>query len=119
MNKGFSSPTFSDPVFDDPLCSTNPLGEYVYTYYDILVPDKHDGVVNIHSVLWTKGDGLTSSNNQLFDDIAYDGGYNHFELRNYARAYNLPSNENGEGFSKGDKNPAMEFAKNWAGGLFD
>ena len=45
------------------------------------------------------------------------GGYNHFELRNYARAYDLPDNGTQKGFKKGEPNPSMLFVRNWIDGL--
>jgi hypothetical protein len=96
----------------DEYCSQYPGGEYREETFSVKVPDKHDGVVNIHSALWSKNDAFTDDNNRLFDDVPADGGYNHFELRNYARHYTLK--ENGAVvFSKGSKNPSMEEAENW------
>lgn len=89
-------------------CSTNPNGEFAYRPKEIQIADKNDGVVNIHSVLWSKGDALISDHNQYFDDVSVDGGYNHFELRNHKRAYALPGY-----FNKGDKNPSMEKVEFW------
>lgn len=76
-------------------------------------PEKHDGVVNISSALWSKGDPFSGDHNEYFSDIPHDGGYNHFELRNYARAYTLPDKNGQKGFKKGDKNPSMEFVEDW------
>jgi len=110
---------FNEQVFDPVACSSNPYGEYVTKTYSIKYPEKHDGVVNVSSALWTKGDAFRSTHNQLFDDVPHDGGYNHFELRNYARAYDLPDNGSQKGFNKGDKNPSMQYAENWVAGLPD
>tara|TARA_R110002124_G_scaffold252177_1_gene417417 strand:- start:1186 stop:1371 length:186 start_codon:yes stop_codon:yes gene_type:complete len=41
------------------------------------------------------------------------GGYNHFELRNYRRAYTLPSSNGNPGFSAGSVNPAMLEVETW------
>lgn len=82
------------------------------------IADKHDGVVNIHSVLWSKGDALTSDHNEYFSDIPHDGGYNHFELRNLERAYDLDAKGDNLGFSKGDLNPVMEDVRTWLELLF-
>ncbi|MBO6523689.1 MAG: hypothetical protein JJ971_07695 [Balneolaceae bacterium] len=71
-------------------------------------PEKHDGVVNISSVLWSMGDAFIGDHNQYFSDVPADGGYNHFELRNHKRAYTLPGQ-----FAKGDLNPSMEEVANW------
>lgn len=97
----------------DFLCSENPNGEYIISEVSISLPDKHDGVVNIQSVLWSEGDALSDDFNEYFSDIPHDGGYNHFELRNHKRVYDLPSNGAQPGFAKGDPNPSVEFAANW------
>lgn len=84
--------------------------DYQTVYNDVLVADKNDGVVNIHSALWTRGDGFISDHNRYFDDIGVngDGGYNHYELRYHKRQYTLPGV-----FEKGNLNPTMEYAENW------
>ena len=71
------------------------------------------GVVNIHSVLWDKNHNFNDDYNQYNSDIPHDGGYNHFELRNLERAYDLKDNGSDKGFSKGDLNPAMGRVKIW------
>jgi|GEM_PF-1120725 pimeloyl-ACP methyl ester carboxylesterase len=96
-----------DGLIDVP-CSTNPGGEYHYRTETVQIADKNDGVVNIHSVLWSKGDSFNGDHNQYFDDVPADGGYNHFELRNHKRAYTLPGQ-----FAKGDLNPSMEEVSKW------
>lgn len=96
-----------DELIDEP-CSTNPGGEYHYRTETVQIADKNDGVVNIHSVLWSKGDSFIGDHNQYFDDVPADGGYNHFELRNHKRAYTLPGQ-----FAKGDLNPSMEEVSKW------
>ena len=71
--------------------------------------DKSDGVVNIHCVLWSAEDGFDNDpNNSYFSDLGDEGGYNHFELRNYERLYTLPGV-----FNKGDRNPPMEELQKW------
>jgi hypothetical protein len=109
---------FNEQVFDSFDCSLDPSGEYITKEYTVKYPEKHDGVVNISSALWSKGDGFIDTNNRLFGDIPHDGGYNHFELRNYARAYDLPDNGGQRGFKKGDPTPSMEYARNWIYELF-
>ena len=94
-------------------CSTDQNGEYVYRPKEIQIPDKNDGGVNINSVLWSKGDAFGDRNNIFMSDIPADGGYNHFEIRNYKRAYSLPSSNGNPGFSEGDVNPAMLRVENW------
>ena len=65
--------------------------------------DKSDGVVNIHSALWSADDGFDDLNNEYFDDLGDDGGYNHFELRNYERGYDLKRSNGSYVFRKGDR----------------
>ncbi|MBO6523686.1 MAG: hypothetical protein JJ971_07680 [Balneolaceae bacterium] len=104
---------FNEQIFDSIDCSLDPFGEYITRTYTIKYPEKHDGVVNISSALWSKGDPFSGDHNEYFSDIPHDGGYNHFELRNYARAYTLPDKNGQKGFKKGDKNPSMEFVEDW------
>ena len=81
------------------------------------------GVVNIHSVLWSKGDAFENDHNRYFSDVQINvngvdvGGYNHFELRNHKRAYELKDKNENIGFLKGSKNPAMEEVENWVRSL--
>lgn len=70
-------------------------------------------MVNINSALWSEGDNLESTHNLYMNDTDEDGGYNHFELRNHARAYTLKRSDGSIIFSKGDKNPAMGRAEKW------
>ncbi len=111
---------FKIPPIDDD-CSQNPEGEYRYQTYLIQLADKNDGVVNIHSALWSKNARFDDQNNVYMKDVNIttlgdDGGYNHFELRNYARDYTLK--ENGKVvFSKEDPNPAMLVARDRINGL--
>ncbi len=46
--------------------------------------------------------------NWYYDDVPADGGYNHFELRRYKRAYTLPGV-----FNQGDLAPPMDEAADW------
>jgi hypothetical protein len=89
-------------------CSSDPGGEYITKTTQVEVPTKNDGVITIESGLWSKNDKLVDDHNRYFSDIPEDGGYNHFELRNYARQYTLPGV-----FKEGDKNPSMQAAENW------
>lgn len=98
---------FNDQLIDKG-CSQNPGGEYRYQTYTLQIADKNDGVVNIHSALWSANDSFGDRNNRYFSDVPADGGYNHFELRNYARDYDLEGQ-----FEVGDESPPMQFAKNW------
>ena len=47
------------------------------------------------------------------------GGYNHFELRNHKRAYELKDKNENIGFLKGSKNPAMERVEDWISDGFE
>ena len=99
-------------------CSTNQNGEYAYRPTSIPIPDKNDGVVTTSSVLWDKSHSFNDDYNIYNSDEPHDGGYNHFELRNLERAYDLDDNGSEEGFSKGDLNPAMNDVKAWLELLF-
>ncbi|MEX2603685.1 MAG: hypothetical protein WD361_05760 [Gracilimonas sp.] len=46
--------------------------------------------------------------NWYYDDIPANGGYNHFELRRYKRAYEMPGV-----FNQGDLAPPMEQVADW------
>lgn len=99
-------------------CSSNPNGELVTRMKKIQIPDKNDGVINIHSGLWSENDNFDDLHNIYMKDVEInekgldEGGYNHFELRNYERAYKLE--ENGQVvFSIGDENESMKEAKEW------
>ncbi|MCP9292256.1 hypothetical protein [Gracilimonas sediminicola] len=108
---------FSTRSFDDD-CSQNPEGEFRNTTYYQYIADKNDGVVNIHNALWHSNDTFDDLNNIYMKDVHLNadgldqGGYNHFELRNYARQYKLK--ENGlVVFKAGDPNPAMDEVRDW------
>jgi hypothetical protein len=76
--------------------------------------DKSDGVVNIQSALWSSDDSFDNDpNNSYFSDLGEDGGYNHFELRNYERGYDLKRADGTYVFEKGDRNPTMEELQKW------
>jgi hypothetical protein len=100
------------------VCSSNPGGEYIQTDYFYPVPDKNDGVVTTKSVLWDKNHTFNDDYNQYNSDVPHDGGYNHFELRNLERAYDLKDNGSAKGFSEGDLNPSMDNVKTWLKDLF-
>tara|TARA_R110002124_G_scaffold252177_3_gene417421 strand:- start:1118 stop:2635 length:1518 start_codon:yes stop_codon:yes gene_type:complete len=123
--ENFENPGFGGIKLDEEICSQNPSGEYRYEYGTMKVSDKNDGVVNIHSVLWSKGDAFNSLHNRYFSDVQINangvdvGGYNHFELRNYSRAYELKDKNENIGFLKGSKNPAMERVEDWISDGFE
>lgn len=79
---------------------------------------KNDGVVSILSARWSADDGLDDLNNEYFDDVAEDGGYNHFELRNYERAYDLKAKNGSYLFRKGDRAPQYDKIVDWLKTLF-
>lgn len=93
-------------------CSDNPSGEYRTITTEYKTADKNDGVVNINSVLWSSNSSFGDLHNKYFDDVPTDGGYNHFELRNYKRAYKLPGV-----FEKDAKNPSLGRAEAWVDNL--
>lgn len=70
-------------------------------------------------MLWSEGDTFDDENNIFMSDVQINangvdvGGYNHFELRNHKRAYELRGNNGIIGFLKNDPNPAMERVENW------
>lgn len=108
---------FPAPV--DPTCSNNPNGEWITGTWYIRYADKTDGVVNIHSVLWSADDQFGDNENSYFDDVAEDGGYNHFELRNYERGYDLKRNDGSFVFQKGERAPQYDKIYQWLYDLFD
>ncbi|MCP9292254.1 hypothetical protein [Gracilimonas sediminicola] len=98
-------------------CSQNPDGEIRYVTQEVKLPDKSDWVVNINSVVWSEGDNLESTHNFYMNDTDEDGGYNHFELRNYDRAYTLKRSDGSIVFAKGSENPAMKRTETWLSDL--
>lgn len=59
--------------------------------------------------VWNPNDDPGDGNiNWYYDDVPADGGYNHFELRRYKRAYTLPGV-----FQKGQLAPPMDEAAQW------
>lgn len=101
-------------------CSSNPNGEWVTRTAYIKHADKSDGVVNIHSALWSADDGFDNDpNNSYFSDLGDEGGYNHFELRNYERSYDLKRANGSYVFQKGDRADQYDTIVAWLGDLFD
>ena len=86
------------------------------TLYDVQViqwynkiATKNDGLLSPESCVWDPGSSLTDNpKNQYYDDDPADGGYNHFELKRYKRAYTLPGV-----FNAGDYAPPMREAARW------
>jgi len=86
------------------------------TLYDVQViqwynkiATKNDGLLSPESCVWDPGSSLTDNpKNQYYDDDPADGGYNHFELKRYKRAYTLPGV-----FNAGDYAPPMKDAADW------
>jgi hypothetical protein len=101
-------------------CSSNPNGEWRTGTAYIKHADKSDGVVNIHSALWSSDDTFDNDpNNSYFSDLGEDGGYNHFELRNYERGYDLKRADGTYVFKKGDRADQYDKIYQWLDLLFD
>ena len=98
-----------EPTEND--CVNGQVGRWVTRYTTVQVPDKNDGIVNIHSTLWNANQRVDDDKNLYFGDEGPDGGYNHYELRHYQRSYTLPGV-----FNKGDENPPMLRVENWIKG---
>lgn len=105
-------------------CSNNPNGEWITRTAYIKHADKNDGVVNIHSALWSSDDGFNDLNNSYYPDVLLnengldEGGFNHFELRNYERGYQLKDG-NTIVFNKGDRAPQYDKIAVWLRDLLD
>jgi hypothetical protein len=70
---------------------------------------KNDGLLTPESCVWDSGSPLVGyAKNKYYDDDPADGGYNHFELKRYKRAYTLPGV-----FNKGGYAPPMKDAADW------
>ena len=79
---------------------------------------KNDGVVSNLRARWSADDQLDDNENSYFDDMDEDGGYNHFELRNYERAYDLKAENGSYLFRKGDRAPQYDKIVDWLKTLF-
>lgn len=105
-------------------CSSNPNGEWITKTTYIKHADKSDGVVNIYSALWSADDGFDDLNNSYYPDVLLndngldEGGFNHFELRNYERGYQLKDG-NTIVFEKGERSPQYGKIYEWLDLLFD
>lgn len=76
----------------------------------ITLPTKNDVIVQPEYATWGPGQDPNddSGPNRYYDDIPADGGYNHFEIMRYKRAYTLPLV-----FRVGDLAPPMRDAADW------
>ena len=71
---------------------------------------KNDVLIGPEYAVWSPGQNPNDRvNNWFYDDIPQDGGYNHFELRRYKRAYT----DGPGGFVQGQLAPPMEEAADW------
>ena len=94
---------------DDYTCVNGTLYEIqiVQGYYRYAT--KNDGLLTHESCVWDPGSPLVGySKNKYYDDVPDEGGYNHFELKRYKRAYTLPGV-----FNAGDYAPPMREAARW------
>jgi hypothetical protein len=80
--------------------------------------------VRFISPLAAKNDGFNNLNNRYFPDVLLnnngedEGGFNHFELRNYERGYQLKKNGNIV-FDVGDRAPQYDKIIDWLDALFN
>ncbi len=73
------------------------------------VPTKNDVIISPDYAIWSPGQYRNDRVvNWYYDDQPADGGYNHFELRRYKRAYTLPGV-----FQVGQYAPPMRDAALW------
>ena len=119
VNGEIPGPLLDLQIPTETTCSSNPNGEWRTHTTSIKHADKSDGVVNIHNALWSADDAFDDLNNEYFDDLGDDGGYNHFELRNYERGYNLKRANGSYIFKKGDRSKQYLKIIDWLGGLFN
>jgi hypothetical protein len=105
----------SDPGDPSQFPETNdPDGEaecWEYQYFPVNIPvaTKNDVIIGPDYAVWNPGEAPNDRNiNWYYDDLPTDGGYNHFELRRYKRAYTLPGV-----FQQGDVAPPMGQAAIW------
>lgn len=71
---------------------------------------KNDVIIGPEYAVWNPNEDpdILNGVNYYYDDVPADGGYNHFELRRYKRAYTLPGV-----FNLGDLAPPMNEAAIW------
>ncbi len=55
-------------------------------------PTKNDVLIGPEYAVWSPGQSPTTANgiNYYYNDVIVRGGYNHFELKRYKRAYEQP-----------------------------
>jgi hypothetical protein len=83
-------------------------------FSSIQIGTKNDGLLTPQSCVWDPGSPLVGyAKNKYYDDVPNDGGYNHFELKRYKRAYTLPGV-----FNVGDYAPPMREAALWINNNF-
>lgn len=117
-------PMFDIQIPTESSCSPDPNGEWRTRTAYIKHAAKSDGVVNIHSALWSADDGFNDLNNSYYPDVLLnengddEGGFNHFELRNYERGYQLKDG-NTIVFEKGDRAPQYDKIVDWLDILFN
>jgi len=71
---------------------------------------KNDVLIGPEYAVWSPGQNPNDrANNWFYDDTPQDGGYNHFELRRYKRAYT----DGPGGFVQGQLAPPMRDAGDW------
>ncbi len=120
VNGEIPGPMLDLQIPTETTCSSNPNGEWRTHTTSIKHADKSDGVVNIHSALWSSDDSFDNDpNNSYFSDLGEDGGYNHFELRNYERGYDLKRADGTYVFEKGDRADQYDKIYQWLDLLFD
>lgn len=104
-----------NPAPIDGNCIGGELHEYQLVTIQYDVPTKNDVLIGPEYAVWSPGQSPTNANgiNYYYDDVPSRGGYNHFELRRYKRAYTLPGV-----FSAGEYADPMFEARTWLIGIF-
>lgn len=98
-----------DPGQFPPPTGEGDCWEWQYIAVNMPIATKNDVIVGPHYAVWNPGEDPNDRDiNWYYDDVPADGGYNHFELRRYKRAYTLPGV-----FQQGDIAPPMGEAAGW------
>lgn len=98
-----------EEIIPDTECLGGVLYEYTQFTVTTLIPEKNDAVVSPSYAVWSSGQQPNDQViNYLYDDVPAEGGYNHFEIKRYRRAYALQ-----DVFQVGDLAPPMEDGANW------